>query len=134
MFNPSWASSFGTNLSGLAGTGTGLASGFAGAAAAPAAAGAAGAAGAAAGGLGAAGPLSMLGGPLGLAAAGVGLVGGLLSETLKRKSSKCEQWHMTGLEASDDQAFNLCFQTCVSRFKSVGCRIKKELQVHAYCT
>jgi hypothetical protein len=56
MFNPSWASSFGTNLSGLAGTGTGLASGFAGAAA-PAAAGAAGAG---------AGMLSMFGGPVGL--------------------------------------------------------------------
>ena len=67
MFNPSWASSFGTNLSGLAGTGTGLASGFAGAAA-PAAAGAAGAG---------AGILGMFGGPVGLGiTAATSLLGG----------------------------------------------------------
>lgn len=65
MFNPSWASSLGTNLSGFAGTGAGLASGFGGAAAG-AAAGAAGGLGGAASGL-----LGLAGGPVGLIAGGL---------------------------------------------------------------
>jgi hypothetical protein len=61
MFNPSWASSFGADLSNFAGVGTGLASGFTGAAAP--------AAGAAAGG--ASGLLGLAGGPVGLIAGGL---------------------------------------------------------------
>ena len=94
MFNPSWASSFGTNLSGLAGTGTGLASGFA---------------GAAAGGLGAAGPLSMIGGPLGLAAAGLGFVGGLLQSNAQAKAQSAAMAY-DWARSKRDQAFNLASQ------------------------
>lgn len=74
MFNPSWASALGTNLSGFAGTGAGLASGFGGAAAAGgAAAGAAGGLGGAASGL-----LGLAGGPIGMGVQALGSIGGAI--------------------------------------------------------
>ena len=107
MFNPSWASSFGTNLSGLAGTGTGLASGFAGAAA-PAAAGAAGAG---------AGILGMFGGPVGLGiTAATSLLGGAFqgqaqaqaqSEAMayeKAMRKQQEIWNLASQNAFRDQS------------------------------
>jgi hypothetical protein len=103
MFNPSWASSFGTNLSGLAGTGTGFASGFAGAAA-PAAAGAAGAAGAGAGMLG------MFGGPVGLGiTAATSLLGGALQGQAQAQAQS-EAMAYDWAKGKRDQIWNLASQ------------------------
>jgi len=107
MFNPSWASSFGANLPGLAGTGAELASGFAGAAA-PAAAGAAGAG---------AGMLGMFGGPVGMGiTAATSLLGGALqgqaqaqpqSEAMADEKAMRKQdqiWNLTSQNAFRDQS------------------------------
>ena len=100
MFNPSWASSFGTNLSGLAGTGTGLASGFAGAAA-PAAAGAAGAG---------AGILGMFGGPVGLGiTAATSLLGGALQGQAQAQAQS-EAMAYDWAKGKRDQIWNLASQ------------------------
>ena len=100
MFNPSWASSFGTNLSGLAGTGTGLASGFAGTAA-PAAAGAAGAG---------AGMLGMFGGPVGLGiTAATSLLGGALQGQAQAQAQS-EAMAYDKAMRKQDQIWNLASQ------------------------
>jgi hypothetical protein len=96
MFNPSWASSLGTNLSGFSGLGAGLASGFGGAAA--------GAGGAAAGGLGgaASGLLGLAGGPVGLIAGlGMGVFGaGAATQAAEASMKNAQRQAKTGFVAN----------------------------------
>jgi len=100
MFNPSWASSFGTNLPGLAGTGAELASGFAGAAA-PAAAGATGAG---------AGMLGMFGGPVGMGiTAATSLIGGALQGQAQAQAQS-EAMAYDWAKGKRDQIWNLASQ------------------------
>jgi hypothetical protein len=113
MFNPSWASSFGTNLSGFAGTGTGLASGFAGAAAAPAAAAAAPALAGAAGGVG--GALGILGGPIGMAAtAGLGFLSSGFGNIAAKNQMEAQLQGQVEQDKRDDIS-NYAFQRAFQR-------------------
>ena len=99
MFNPSWASSFGTNLPGLAGTGAELASGFT--AAAPAATGAAGAG---------AGMLGMFGGPVGMGiTAATSLLGGALQGQAQAQAQS-EAMAYDWAKGKRDQIWNLASQ------------------------
>lgn len=113
MFNPSWASALGTNLSGFGSIGPGLASGFGGAAAAGGAA--AGAAGAA-GGLGgaASGLLGLAGGPIGLGVSALSsIAGGIMGNKAAEASMKNainRQWeagtfNIAGSEYQKDKSY-----------------------------
>lgn len=90
MFNPSWASALGTNLSGFAGTGAGLASGFGGAAAA----------GGAASGL-----LGLAGGPIGMGVQALGSIGGaiLSNKAADMRNAMNRQWEAGTFNIAADE-------------------------------